>query len=68
MFPSSGAKKMAPRALNPTWCSTAKASAERQGIGEALTLRVGVRRLTGLNVQTSPAEQLSSISGGGGED
>lgn len=63
MFPFSSAKKMAPIALNPTLCSTAKYPLRHQGIGEALTLHVGVRRLTGLNVQTSLAEQLNSIAG-----
>lgn len=63
MFPFSSAKKMAPITLNPTLCSTAKYPLRHQGIGEALTLRVGVRRLTGLNVQTSLAEQLNSIAG-----
>lgn len=47
--------------------SKKKKSAERQGTGETLTPCQGVRRLSRLNVQTSMAEQLSSIWGGGGE-
>lgn len=45
-----------------------KASAERQGTSEnTYSMCQGVRRLSGLNVLTSIAEQLSSVWGAGGK-
>lgn len=62
MFPTGGAKSTSPIALITL---DSKASTRRQGTGKTHSPCQEVRRLSGLNVQTSTAEQLSAIWGDG---